>query len=88
MLDPVTLEGRHVRLEPLSVDHIPGLVQAASQSRDTYGFTYVPADADAMRLYVETALAGMEADWRRGRIRRSDRASRPAGGAANRFQCG
>ena len=61
MLDSVTLEGRHVRLEPLSVDHIPDLVQAASQSRDTYGFTYVPADADAMCLYVETALAGRDA---------------------------
>jgi len=61
LLDPVTLEGRHVRLEPLSLDHIPGLVEAASQSRDTYGFTYVPVDADAMRLYVETALAGRDA---------------------------
>ena len=61
MLDSVTLEGRLVRLEPISVDHIPGLVQAASQSRDTYGFTYVPEDADAMRLYVETALAGRDA---------------------------
>lgn len=60
MLDPVTLEGRHVRLEPLSVDHIPALVQAASQSRDTYGFTYVPAGADAMGSYVETALAGRD----------------------------
>ncbi len=61
MLDSVTLEGRHVRLEPLSLDHIPGLVQAASQSRDTYAYTYVPADAGAMRLYVETALAGRDA---------------------------
>ena len=61
MLGSVTLEGRHVRLEPISVDHIPGLVQAANQSRDTYGFTYVPEDTDAMRLYVETALAGRDA---------------------------
>jgi RimJ/RimL family protein N-acetyltransferase len=60
MLDSVTLEGRNVRLEPLSVEHIPGLVQAANQSRDTYGFTYVPKDANAMRLYVETALAGRD----------------------------
>ena len=61
MLDPVILEGCHVRLEPLSVVHIPALVQAASQSRDTYGFTYVPADADAMRSYVAAALAGRDA---------------------------
>ena len=60
MLDSVILEGRNVRLEPLSADYIPGLVQAANQSRDTYGFTYVPKDANAMRLYVETALAGRD----------------------------
>ena len=58
LLDPITLEGRHVRLEPLSLDHIPGLVEAASQSRETYSYTYVPADANAMHLYVETAVAG------------------------------
>ena len=58
MLDPVTLQGRHVRLEPLSLDHVPGLVQAASQSRETFTLTTVPDDTAAMRLYVETALAG------------------------------
>jgi RimJ/RimL family protein N-acetyltransferase len=57
MLDRITLQGRHVLLEPFSLDHIPGLVQAANQSRETYSFTNVPAD---MRLYVETALAGRE----------------------------
>ena len=58
MLDPVTLQGRHVRLEPLSLDHVPGLVQAASGSRETFTLTTVPADTAAMRLYIETALAG------------------------------
>lgn len=59
-LDLVTLEGRHVRLEPLSLEHVPGLVKAANQSRDTYGFIYVPGDLGAMRSYVETALAGRD----------------------------
>ena len=59
-LDLVTLEGRHVRLEPLSLEHVPGLVQAANQSRDTYGFIYVPGDLSTMRSYVDTALAGRD----------------------------
>ncbi len=60
MLDPVTLQGRHVRLEPLSLDHVPGLVQAASGSRETFTLTTVPADTAAMHRYVETALAGRD----------------------------
>ena len=60
MLDPVTLQGRHVRLEPLSLDHVPGLVQAASGSRETFTLTTVPDDTAAMRLYEETALAGKD----------------------------
>ena len=58
MLGLVTLQGRYVLLEPLSLDHIPDLVQAANQSRETFTLTNVPADAAAMRLYIETALAG------------------------------
>ena len=60
MLDLVTLEGRHVLLEPLSLIHIPDLVQAANQSRETFALTDVPADEPAMRRYVETALAGRD----------------------------
>jgi len=58
---PVTLEGRFVRLEPLSVAHIPGLVAAADGSRETYGFTLVPADEAEARAYVANALAEQEA---------------------------
>ena len=60
MLDLVTLQGRHVLLEPLSLDHIPDLAQAANQSRETFTLTNVPADAVAMRRYIETALAGSD----------------------------
>jgi RimJ/RimL family protein N-acetyltransferase len=57
---PVTLAGRRVRLEPLSLDHVPALVAAASESRATYGFTFVPVDAAAMAGYVRVALADQE----------------------------
>ncbi len=60
MLDLVTLEGRAVRLEPLSLDHVPALVRAATQSRDTYGLTDVPADEPDMRRYVNRALSGRD----------------------------
>ena len=60
MLDIVTLEGRYVRLEPLSLEHVPALVQAATQSRASYDLTDVPSDEPAMRRYVDTALSGRE----------------------------
>lgn len=53
---PVTLEGRGVRLEPLTREHAAMLVAAAGESRETYGFTPVPADASAMRSYIDAAL--------------------------------
>ena len=57
MLDLVTLEGRYVRLEPMSIDHVPALMRAATQSRATYDLTDVPSDEPAMRRYVDTALS-------------------------------
>jgi RimJ/RimL family protein N-acetyltransferase len=53
----VILEGRRVRLEPLSLDHAAPLAQAAAESRESYGFTRVPADLAAMTSYIEAALA-------------------------------
>ena len=61
MLDLVTLEGRYVRLEPLTIDHVPAFVQAATQSRATYDLTDVPADEPGMRRYVDTGLSLREA---------------------------
>lgn len=56
-LTPVVLAGDHVRLEPLTLAHVPALCRAAAGPRDTYAFTLVPADEASMRAYVETALA-------------------------------
>lgn len=54
---PVTLTGRFVRLEPLALGHVPALVGAASVSRETYDWTWVPDGEAEMRGYVEAALA-------------------------------
>jgi RimJ/RimL family protein N-acetyltransferase len=60
-LATATLEGRHVRLEPLSLDHVPALLEAATGPRDTYRYTLVPdTEADMVR-YVESALAERDA---------------------------
>src|SRR5262245_33655026 len=60
-LTPVTLEGRHVRLEPLALGHAAGLLAAASGSRDTYGYTLVPGDEAQMARYIEAALVDRDA---------------------------
>jgi RimJ/RimL family protein N-acetyltransferase len=51
------LEGRHVRLEPLTVDHVEGLLAAATGDRATFGYTQVPWDRPSMEAYVAHALA-------------------------------
>jgi len=61
LVQPVVLEGRHVRLEPLGVDHARDLLAAASGPRQTYGFTTVPADEPSMVGYIEVALRDQEA---------------------------
>ena len=61
-LEPAVLEGRAVRLEPLSLQHVGPLLAAARGPRDTYGFTLVPGDEREMRGYVEAALAEQAAD--------------------------
>ena len=61
-LPPVpVLEGARVRLEPLSVEHVPGLVDAAGSDRSTYGYTRVPGgNRPEMEEYV-CALLGRRA---------------------------
>ena len=58
---PVTLAGRHARLEPLRREHARGLLAAACGPRETYALTTVPGDETAMRRYIETALGEQEA---------------------------
>ena len=63
MIDPkpVTLEGRGVRLEPMSADHAPALAAAASDGNLwELWYTAVP-EPPAFEKYVADALAGKAA---------------------------
>jgi RimJ/RimL family protein N-acetyltransferase len=55
-MDPVTLTGRIVRLEPTRLGHVDGLLAAANEDRATYGYTLVPADRAGMTSLVEALL--------------------------------
>lgn len=55
-VDPVTLEGNHVRLEPLSLDHLDALC-AVGLDPELWKFTTVNVrNRDEMRAYIEEAL--------------------------------
>ena len=56
-----TLRGKHVQLEPLSLDHVHQLLVAANEDRRTYDWTPVPESAANMRNYVTGLLADAEA---------------------------
>lgn len=60
-VEPVTLEGSHVRLEPMSLDHLPGLTQVGL---DAQIWRWMPMSVQAptdMRTLVEEAIAEAEA---------------------------
>ena len=56
------LVGQFVRLQPLDSGHVPALIAAAAESRDTYEFALVPKGPEAMATYV----AGLLGDRDRG----------------------
>ena len=47
-------------LEPLALSHVPALVEAASESRETYAFADVPGDPGSMAAYVTDALEALD----------------------------
>lgn len=52
------LSGRHVRLEPLGLHHLDGLMAAAKcDDPELYRWTFVPQDREGMRSYIEAALS-------------------------------
>jgi N-acetyltransferase len=56
-VEPVTLEGQHVRLEPLSIDHVDAL---SAVGLEPSLWTWIPdavTTRDEMQAYVEKALA-------------------------------
>lgn len=52
----LSLEGEHVRLVPLSMNHADDLLVAATKDRSTYAFTQVPGTLDDMTAYIAHAL--------------------------------
>ena len=61
-LTPITLEGRFVRLLPLTNAHVRPLLSAAAGSRESFQYTWVPepTTADVTR-YISAAVAEFEA---------------------------
>lgn len=57
----VVLEGRYVRLEPLTLGHARALSAAAGGPRDTYALTTVPEGEAGAQGYIEMALRDEEA---------------------------
>jgi len=60
-LDSPILTGATVRLEPLSISHVDGLVTAAVANPALYQWSPVPQSREAALAYIDTALAGREA---------------------------
>ncbi len=60
-LESPTLTGTTVRLEPLAMAHLDGLVTAAAVDPALYQWSAVPVGREAVARYIETALAWREA---------------------------
>ncbi|MEQ1701835.1 MAG: GNAT family protein [Ilumatobacteraceae bacterium] len=61
-LEPFTLTGTHVQLEPLTHGHADELLAAANRDRSSYGYTPVPADPAAMTAYIDWLHGDAERD--------------------------
>jgi RimJ/RimL family protein N-acetyltransferase len=55
-LEPFTLRGSHVALEPLDTGFAEQLVAAADIDRSSYGYTQVPESIEEMTRYINTIL--------------------------------
>ena len=63
----VTLEGKHVRLEPLERRHAAALVEASAADTSLYQWSLVPVGREAVERYIDTALAWRDAGTEIGR---------------------
>ena len=61
LTDIKTLTGNHIRLEPIGLHHVDGLLAAATADASLYRWTVVPQTRQAMQAYIETAMALREA---------------------------
>ncbi|CAN5839934.1 GNAT family protein [soil metagenome] len=60
-IEPIVLEGGRVRLEPISLEHMPGLCEAGLQPGVFRWYVDPVETAQAMRAWVERALVGQAA---------------------------
>ena len=56
IVQPILLEGKRVRLEPLTLGHLPALLELAQL--EDYPLTVVPNTEAGMQKYIEAALEG------------------------------
>ena len=56
-----TLQGKHVRLEPLEPRHAEPLAQAAAEDPSLYRWSPIPQGVDEAEQYIATTLAWLEA---------------------------
>lgn len=61
MVDHLTLQGKHIRLEPLALCHADALTAASAGSPELYQWSAVPVGREAVLRYIQTALAWREA---------------------------
>ena len=60
-ISPVTLEGTHVRLEPLAREHLDGLVAAGSFPEIWTWLSVKPSGVDGFTNWMDAALAARDA---------------------------
>ncbi|HTV07495.1 MAG TPA: GNAT family protein [Candidatus Aquilonibacter sp.] len=60
-IEDVTLEGDHVRLEPLERRYAAALAKASAADTSLYQWSIVPVGRGAVESYIDTALAWREA---------------------------
>jgi RimJ/RimL family protein N-acetyltransferase len=60
-MELVTLEGEHVRLEPLERSHAAALAEASAVDTSLYAWSIVPIGRDAVDKYIDTALKWRDA---------------------------
>ena len=60
-LEPVSLDGRRVRLVPLELEHVPALAEVALDPAIWRWTLSRPTDEGDLRVWAETAIAGRDA---------------------------
>jgi len=60
-IEPVTLEGQQVRLEPMSLAHVPALWRVGAPEDIWRYLPYAMRSEDDMRAYIEAELARQQA---------------------------